>query len=171
MTSPINMQSAIPVRPLTGRTVLVCLLAFFGVVVGMNVFMMKLAVETLPGTDVDSPYKASLAYNSEIHAAEDQAARNWSVQGHVKRNSDGSAEIKVVARDAAGFPLSGLAFSARLSRPTDKRADRMVELGEASPGTYLGSVAQVLAGQWDVVIEAARGSERLFLSRNRVVFN
>src|SRR5262249_28002135 len=171
MTGAREMQHAKSPRPLTGRTVLICLVAFFGVVIGMNLVMVKLAIDTLPGTDVDSAYKASLAYNAEIHAAEDQAARHWSVRGKVERSADGSAAIRVEARDAAGFPLSGLEFWGGLSRPTDKRADRVVDLGEGSPGAYAGRAADVLAGQWDVVIEAARGGERLFLSRNRIVLN
>jgi nitrogen fixation protein FixH len=49
-------------RPLTGRMVLIILLAFFGTVIGVNVTMMKLAIATLPGTEVDSAYSASIGY-------------------------------------------------------------------------------------------------------------
>lgn len=156
-------------KPLTGRTVLVCLLAFFGVVIGMNGVMIKLAVDTLPGTDVDSAYRASLAYNAEIEAAVAQAARGWSIVGRVERDADGRAAVKVEARDAARAPLTGLVFSARLSRPTDKRADRSTALFERESGIYLGKVSDLAPGLWDLVIEAGRGSERLFLSRNRMI--
>ena len=156
-------------RPLSGRAVLGWLVAFFGVVIGVNLVMMKLAIDTLPGTDVDSAYKASLAYNAEIHAAQDQAARRWSVTGHLERDPDGAAAVNVEARDAFNVPLTGLVFSVRLARPTDKRADRAVALLERGPGLYRGQVADVGLGQWDLVIEADRGSERLFLSRNRVI--
>ena len=63
-------------RPLTGRRVLFYLVAFFGIVIGVNVVMMKLAIDTLPGTEVDSAYRASLAYKNEIAAAQDQNRRN-----------------------------------------------------------------------------------------------
>ena len=36
------------------------LVAFFGVVIGVNLVMMRLAIKTLPGTEVDSAYSASL---------------------------------------------------------------------------------------------------------------
>ncbi len=42
-----------PGRPITGRFVLICLIVFFGLIIAINVVMMKLAIETLPGTDVD----------------------------------------------------------------------------------------------------------------------
>ena len=55
MSKPVVSPS-----PLTGRKVLLMLVAFFGVVIGVNVIMMKLAIQTLPGTEVDSAYSASL---------------------------------------------------------------------------------------------------------------
>src|SRR5262252_9133414 len=86
-------------RPLTGRIVLVILLAFFGTVIGVNVTMMKLAIATLPGTEVDSAYSASIGYEKEIHAAEDQAARDWRVDAHIVRGRGGAATLEVEARD------------------------------------------------------------------------
>ena len=159
-------------RPFTGRMALLCLLAFFGTVVGVNMLMMKFAIDTLSGTEVDSAYRASLAYGSEIVAARDQNKRNWKVDAHVERRADGAATVRLDARDAGGTPLSGLKFSGRLERPTDKRVDRAVELAESGIGVYRGGATDVLPGQWDLVIEGeARGGERLFFSRNRVILN
>jgi nitrogen fixation protein FixH len=166
-----GMVAGVSTKPLSGRAVLIWLVAFFGVVLTVNMVMMKLAIDTLPGTDVDSAYKASLAYNGEIHAAQDQAARRWSVAGKVARSPDAVAIVTVEARDGESVPLTGLVFSARLSRPTDKRADRMIALGERETGRYRGEISDVGPGQWDLVLEASRGGERLFLSRNRVVLN
>ena len=50
---------------------------------------MRLAIQTLPGTEVDSAYSASLAYESEIAAAHDQNQRNWKVDARVERSRDG----------------------------------------------------------------------------------
>jgi nitrogen fixation protein FixH len=160
-----------PPRPLTGRMVLLCLLAFFGTVVGVNMLMMKFAIDTLSGTEVDSAYRASLAYSSEIAAARDQDGRNWKVDAHVERRADGAATVRLDARDASGTRLSGLKFSGRLERPTDKRIDRTVEIAESGIGVYRGSASDVLPGQWDLVIEGEARGARLFLSRNRVILN
>jgi nitrogen fixation protein FixH len=158
-------------KPLTGTKVFLMLVAFFGLVLGVNFTMMKLAIATLPGTDVDSPYAAGLTYDKEIAAAQTQAARNWKVEAHIDRGADGSATVKIVARDAGGRPVTGLKFSGRLERPTDKRADLVVELTEAGIGIYRGSAATVLPGQWDLVLEAEARGERMFTSRNRVILN
>jgi len=168
----MRSQSRIP-RPLTGRMVLFCLIAFFGTVIAVNMLMMKFAIDTLPGTEVDSAYGASLAYGREIIAARDQNSRSWKVDAHVERRADGSATLRVDARDAGGLPLSGLKFSGRLERPTDKRVDRLFGLAEAGGGVYRGSAADVMAGQWDLVLEGdVNGTgARMFLSRNRVILN
>lgn len=158
-------------KPLTGTKVFLMLVAFFGIVIGVNVTMMKLAIATLPGTDVDSPYAAGLAYDREIAAAQDQAARKWKVSAQIERRADGNAALQVEARDAAGQPVTGLKFGGRLERPTDKRSDLAVELAEAGIGIYRGNAASVAPGQWDLVIEGDAKGERVFLSRNRVILN
>lgn len=159
------------IKPLTGTKVFLMLVAFFGLVIGVNMTMMKLAIATLPGTDVDSPYAAGLTYDREIAAAQDQAARKWKVNAHIERRADGAATLQVDARDAKGQPMSGLKFGGRLERPTDKRADLAVELSESGIGIYSGNAASVAPGQWDLVIEGEARGQRVFMSRNRVILN
>jgi nitrogen fixation protein FixH len=165
------LKPSVSERPLTGRKVLVMLVAFFGVVIGVNVTMMKLAIVTLPGTEVDSAYTASLGYEKEIAAAHDQNARNWQVDAHILRGTDGGATVQVEAHDTSGRPMTGLKFQGRLERPTDKRADLPVELAEVGIGVYRGSAPQVAPGQWDLVLEGDVAGQRMFLSKNRVVLN
>jgi len=165
------MPTRISERPLTGRKVLLILVAFFGVVIGVNVTMMQLAIKTLPGTEVDSAYSASLGYGKEILAARDQSARNWQVDAHLERSADGAALLQVEARDRGGRPLTGLRFQGRFERPTDKRADLAVTLAEVGIGIYRGRLEGVAAGQWDLVLEGDGSAGRLFLSKNRVMLN
>lgn len=164
------MATAAP-KPLTGTKVLLMLIAFFGVVIGVNVTMMKLAIATLPGTDVDSPYAAGLTYEKEIAAAHDQAARKWQVAARIERSGEGGVMVQIEARDAGGRPVTGLKFSGRLERPTDKRADLAVGLAEIGIGVYRGSAAAVAPGQWELVLEGDARGERMFMSRNRVILD
>jgi nitrogen fixation protein FixH len=156
-------------KTLTGRTVLFGLIAFFGVVIAANVTLTVFAVGTMPGTEVASAYSAGLVYNNEIGAARAQAARHWRVAAHVERLGDGHALVRIDARDGRGAPLVGLAFVARLMRPTDQHADRAFALSERESGIYRGAAADVAPGLWELVIEASRGNRRVFLSRNRLV--
>jgi nitrogen fixation protein FixH len=162
-----------PVSPklLTGRAVLFMLVAFFVVVFGVNGLMMTLAIQTLPGTEVDSAYSASLAYEKEIEAARDQDARAWKVNAHVQRATNGGATVQVEARDNKGAPMSGLTFQGRFERPTDRRADQPVGLTEVGGGIYRGSAPLIAPGQWDLVLEGDAAGQRMFLSKNRVLLN
>ena len=158
-------------KPLTGGKVLAMLIAFFGVIFSVNMVMMRLAIQTMPGTDVDSAYTASLAYEKEIVTAHDQNARNWKVDAHIERAPNGGATLRVEARDNDGKPMSGLKFQGRFERPTDRRADQPVEMAEMGIGIYRGNAAMIAAGQWDLVIEGVAAGKRMFLSKNRVVLN
>jgi nitrogen fixation protein FixH len=145
---------------LTGFHVLLVLIAFFGVVIGVNVTMMELAIATLPGTEVDSAYSASLGYEKEINAAHDQEARKWEVDAHVERSADGAGLLQLEARDKAGRPVSGLTFEGRFERPTDKRADLKVMLKEVGIGIYRGRLEAIAQGQRDLVLKGDAAGQR-----------
>jgi nitrogen fixation protein FixH len=85
----------------------------------------------------------------------------------VRRGGD-AALVEIDVQDTAGLALAGLTASAELHRPTDARADHTVALTESAPGHFTGTAAAA-PGQWDVLIELSRGTERMFRSRNRVV--
>jgi len=166
------MNSArISPKPLTGRKVLFMLVAFFGVVIGVNMVMMRLAIQTLPGTEVDSAYSASLAYEKQIEAARDQNARTWKVDAHVERSGQGGTTLQVEVRDHDGRPMSGLKFQGHFERPADKRSDQAVALAETGIGIYRGSATLIAPGQWDLVVQGDAAGRRVFLSRNRVLLN
>jgi nitrogen fixation protein FixH len=156
---------------LTGRKVLAMVLAFFGVIIAVNATLTVLAVETLSGTEVASAYSASLAYKNEISAAQRQNERHWDVTAAARRDASGHVSVSVAARDARGTPIGGLALNVRLQRPVDKRFDRDVTLAEISPGTYAAALDDIVAGQWDLVIEADSGGAAMFRSRSRIVLN
>lgn len=155
----------------TGRKVLAIVLTFFGIIIAVNATMSVLAVETLPGTEVDNPYNAGLAYQNEIEAAQRQDDRHWQVSGAAKRDAAGNVNVNIVARDAQGVPVKGLQVNVQLQRPVDKRFDREAALVEQAPGTYTVGFADVAAGQWDLVIEADREGAAMFRSRSRIVLN
>ena len=155
-------------RPVTGRIVLLWLLAFFAVVIGINGAMMALAIVTMPGLETEKPYQAGIGYNADIESARAQAARRWKIASHIDRDIGGRASIRVEARDRDGAPLTGLALTMRLARPTDQRADRIILLTETGNGGYLGEAQDVAPGVWDLGLDADRGPERMFRSKNRI---
>jgi len=156
-----------PARQLTGRTVLFCLLGFFGTVTAVNAIMIREAVTTFGGLETSSAYREGQKFEREIAAARAQESRQWRVSANVRRSGD-QARVEIDVRDAAGSALAGLTATAELHRPTAAREDHTVNLSESAPGHFTGT-AVVAPGQWDVLIEFSRGTERMFRSRNRVV--
>ena len=71
-------------RPLSGRTVLVCFIAFFGVVSFANAIMIRAAVTTFSGLETGSAYQAGQNFEYEVEAARAQEARHWQVRADVR---------------------------------------------------------------------------------------
>ena len=112
-------------RPLTGRTVFLCLLGFFGVVFLVNAIMIRAAVSTFGGVETSSSYQAGLAFGREMAAARAQDELHWRVTARVSRATDATL-VDIDARDASGRPLTGLTATAHLAHPNARRADRDV---------------------------------------------
>jgi nitrogen fixation protein FixH len=157
-------------REVTGRMVLICLVAFFAAVGAVNVIMMTAAVSTFAGLESESAYQSGLAFEREIVAAEKQEALHWQVEARLERADRGATRIEIAARDADGGALAGLSAAVTLVHPTDRRLDRGVAMTAGADGRFSGTTESAV-GQWDVVIELSRDGAREFRSRNRVVLH
>lgn len=155
-------------REWKGWMVLAFMLAFFGVVIGVNAFMAHVALSTFGGVDVDSSYHAGQVFERDVAMATTQDERHWRINGKITREIDGTAALDLAARDQTGTPLSGLTATAEFTRPTDRRLDRAIPIREDTAGHFHGNVT-LPPGQWDLVIELMRQGERQFRSVNRVV--
>ena len=154
-------------REVTGRTVFICLVAFFAIVAAVNGVMMAAAITTFGGVETASSYQAGLAFARETSAVQAQDRLGWQVSVRTLPGGRATTVVEIVARDGADQPLSGLATEGRLSHPLDKRFDRILAWREVGPGAFRAETARV-AGQWDIVIELSRDGETRFRSRNRL---
>lgn len=155
-------------KEVTGRTVLVCIVAFFAVVSLVNAIMIRAAVSTFGGLETESSYKAGLGFAREMAASQAQEQRRWNVTARFASIRNGEASIELTLNDANHQPLTGYQASARLSHPTDRRRDHAVELSAIGVGRFSGRVAAE-PGQWDLMVEIHRDGERLFRSRERIM--
>jgi nitrogen fixation protein FixH len=152
---------------LTGRMVLLWLVLFFGVVFVVNGFMANAAISTFGGVETPSSYKAGQMFEGELAKAERQDAHHWQVDGKLVRDHAGEAVLDIAARDEKGAPLSGLKAVARLAHPANERLDRVFELARIGAGEFHGQI-DAKPGQWELMIDLYRGTDRVFRSRNRV---
>ena len=168
MSGQVSKGDGCGAREVTGRTVLVWLVAFFGIIAVVNVVMIRAAISTYGGFETESSYQAGLAFARETADARAQDELHWRVDARLSSARDGTTMLLLDARDADGRPLQGLAATARLVHPTDQRDDHAVPLRETRPGEF-GGAAAAPAGQWDLVLELARDGTRVFRSKNRVI--
>ncbi|SCY72062.1 FixH family protein [Microvirga guangxiensis] len=154
-----------PPRVITGRTVLIYFISFFGVIFAMNFVMIRFAVSSFSGVETESSYKAGLTFKNDVAAAHAQDARHWSVEANVQRGENG--KIIITARDDKAQALAGLTAQVRLGHPTDKRNDVAMEFVETSTGQFR-SLTPLPEGNWNLVIDLKRGEEIVFRSKSRV---
>jgi nitrogen fixation protein FixH len=154
-------------KELTGRTVLFCILGFFGIVAAANAVLIREATSTFGGLDTPNAYKAGLAFNREIAAARTQQALHWAVDAKVTRNPRGEAKVSVTVRDRNGAPPPAISLAVHLAHPADTRRDHAVAVRQIAPGVFNGTV-QAESGQWNIVLDISRDGERLFRSKSRV---
>jgi nitrogen fixation protein FixH len=154
-------------REVTGRTVLILFISFFGVVFAVNAIMVHAATSTFGGVETASSYKAGLAFRQETNAARAQNARGWGVDAGVTRKSSEEVLVEASIHGRAGRSLTRLDVVARLAHPADARHDHIVVLTEESNGRFRGLTA-LPSGQWDLIIDVTRDGERAFRSKSRV---
>ncbi len=154
---------------LTGRAVFAIFAAFFGVVFTVNALMLSLAIDTMPGTTTESAYRGSQLFNSELAAAQERAVLGWAVEAGVVRDASGAVAVTVSVRDRDGGPVERIAVAARLEHPARRAADRHLDMARAGTDLHAGTVDQVPAGAYDLVVEVRRQAALMFRSRNRVV--
>ena len=140
--------------------------AFFFVMFAANIALIYFALHTLHGSELENPYDASQAYNRRIAEARAQDERGWTAD--VMTRADGQGErVMVEFRDRDGAPIPDLQVTARFEHPFDAAQDRQTTL--VLRRSRLRRRRKPRApGRWTLVIEASRGSERLFRSENKL---
>lgn len=127
-------------REFTGRKMLAIVVAFFGVVIGTNLYMATQAVRTFPGLEVSSSYADSQDFNIRRDA---QEALGWTATVSVDVEA-GILTLGLVDRDGALVVPAEL--QALLTRPTNQTEDQLLDL---IPGTvaYTAPV-DISPGRW-----------------------
>lgn len=135
-----------PGREFTGRKMLATVVAFFGVVIGVNLYMATQAVSTFPGLEVSSSYADSQDFNIRRDA---QEALGWDASVSVDVEA-GILTLGFVDRD--GALVVPAEFQALLTRPTNRTEDQILDL---TPGSvaYTAPV-DISPGRWRLRLTA-----------------
>lgn len=167
MSHPGRAAVEVAPRELKGRHVLFMLIAFFGVVFGVNGVFLTRALQTHTGVVSVEPYVKGLKYNDRIAAGERQAKLGW--QETLSIGMDGG--IALAMTDDGGRPVRGLKFTGSIGRPSTSSGDRAVTLVETDPGRYVARTAALDEGTWVVGFEAIssdHGPDPVYRLRRRI---
>lgn len=132
-------------KEFTGRHMLLITVAFFGVIVGVNVLMAVSASRTWTGLVVENSYVASQEFQVKSDAAHRQDAAGWTMD---MAYLDGELIVRIAA---GGRDVQDV--TAFVRRPVGGHDDAVVALSP-SPTGYRGAIA-LAPGVWDVTVTTA----------------
>jgi len=120
------------------------LLAFFGVVVAVNLTMAMFATRTFGGVVVENSYVASQKYNGWLAAARRQDRLGWTVAPRLDKRRH-----VVVAASASGVEISGFA-----RHPLGREADVPLKFDP-----NLRSMQALPPGRWALHLLVRKGAD------------
>lgn len=131
-----------------GWHVLAAVIAFFGVVIAVDVTFLMAAYRSYPGQVSVTPYEDGLAYNKHMAQQRAQAALGWRASVATAPNA-----VVVDVLDATGAPVAGLEVTGLLSRPATEAGRLSLAFAETVPGRYVARAAPPPGG-WDLALSA-----------------
>lgn len=131
-------------KPITGRHVLIAMIAFFGVIVTVNMTMAVFASRSWTGLEVKNSYVASQDYNAKLAVVARQKALGWS-----STLSQVAGEFRLQLVNSAGAGIAGARVDGLMKRPVQASDDTSLTFREVASGDYRAIVPDG-KGVWDV---------------------
>jgi nitrogen fixation protein FixH len=141
----------------TGWHMTTILIAFFGIVIAVNLVMARFAISTFGGTVVENSYVASQKYNRWLDQAEQQSKLNWKT----KVSLDSSRRL-VVQVEKAGQPLAGLTLSGLATHPLGRAPQIPLNFAASTMGTYVVN-EPLPEGRWQIALVLKSGADTVNL--------
>lgn len=142
------MAMAATQKQLTGKHVLAMLVAFFGVIIGVNFLMAYLANSTWSGLVVANGYVASQSFDKDLAKAKAQEALGWNVAFTFKND-----RINIAFADKDGSAIERLTITGDLERTVTDKQDQKLTFTALGGGVY-SAPATLSPGVWEVEIDA-----------------
>ncbi|MBZ9846879.1 FixH family protein [Mesorhizobium sp. CA14] len=158
-------------REFTGKHMLISILAFFAVVIGVNITMATLARKSWTGLVVENTYVASQQFNEEARKGRAQAALGWTGKLTV-----GSGEVRYRLVDSKGKPVPLHGVKMLFRHPAYEAEDEALTLAAVPGGTPGDTDAFAVRhtpkdGVWIVEIDADAGLASPFRDVRRVMIS
>ncbi|MEP0340040.1 MAG: FixH family protein [Alphaproteobacteria bacterium] len=156
----ITLPSA--TRPITGKMVLIWIVAFFAVIIAVNLTFVYFALDSWPGLTTQKAYEEGVAYNKTLESAARQDAMGWRSHVALGPSTPKGTRMLTLTMTGPDGPLAGLAAQARLTRPLGKGLTVDAKLAEDRPGLYAALLRLPALGRWQVEVTARAPDGRSF---------
>ena len=142
-----------------GRWIPWAIAGAFLVVMIVNGALAYFAVHSDTGLVSKHPFELGNGYNRVLDAGAAQDALGW--RGTVRFVDETGLSGRIVAElsDMKGAPLGGLVVKVAVVRPVEPVPEQDLALSASGQGSYAAPVTLARAGQWDVRVTAARGTD------------
>ena len=135
-------------KPFTGRNMAAILVAFFGVVIAVNITMATFATRTFGGVVVENSYVASQQFNRWLAAARKQDELGWTVKPRLAAGRQVNVELSVDVTEVSGFAR----------HPLGRAADLPLTFSRQPDGSYR-SEQSLPAGRWAIHLQVRKGAD------------
>ncbi len=150
-------QMAAEPGTITGKHVLFGMIGFFALVFAVNGYFMYSALRTYTGVVSNEPYRKGLAYNERIAEDKRQNELGWTSQFDI-----GTGHVMTLRlADKSARPLTGLAVTAKIGRPSTNRFDAKLAFLEVAPGIYVVRPEALSEGAWIADVEVRAKTDAL----------
>jgi len=147
----------------TGRHMLMIMVAFFGVIIAVNIGMARLAGSSFGGLVVKNSYVASQEFNEKLEQSREQLALGWTPTFQVVKGT-----IRYRLTDKDGNIVAATAASVQFRHPSYEAADWSVPLKRADDGSF-EAVQAARNGTWIVQIDSDVGRAAPYRDVRRIV--
>ncbi|PDQ23064.1 cytochrome oxidase [Mesorhizobium sanjuanii] len=152
-------------REFTGRHMLIIILAFFGVIIAVNLTMATLASTSWTGLVVENTYVASQQFNRKAEEGRAQAALGWTGKLTIAWG-----DVRYSLSDAAGKPVPLHGVKVLFRHPAYEAADKSVTLALAS-GQEFAAKHTPRDGVWIVEVDADAGLTEPYRDVRRIMIS
>jgi nitrogen fixation protein FixH len=137
-----------PTARFTGWHMWAILIAFFGVVIGVNVLLAVVSAQSWTGMVVEDPYIAGQGFETQRKAHEAQITAGW-----VADFSYANGVARLTVMDGNGKPVDLGAVTVEVTRPVGGHEDQTPVLTRRADGSYEAPLV-LPNGAWDATITA-----------------
>ena len=134
-------------KEIKGGHVLAMLIAFFGVIFGVNFLLAYLANSTWSGLVVENGYVASQNFDKDLAKAKAQEALGWKVDFAYGKDS-----VTINFADAKGAKIDSLNLTGKLQRTVTDKEDQVLTFAWLGSGVY-SAPARLAPGLWEVEVD------------------